>query len=119
LTRRTFFEADIHDQKKEEEEKALLQAEERERETTRDCKEKLPQNKKLTKPVLKPMSSPRIEHRKTGSQSSLGPGLTVSSAGGLSPGLAHRSIGECMELICGKSTTMHPCNVHISPILRG
>ena len=94
LTRRTFFEADIHDQKKEEEERALLQAEERERES-RDCssKEKQLQNKKLTKPAsnLKPMPSPRIEHRKGGSQSSLAAG---SNAGGLSPGLAHRSIGE-------------------------
>lgn len=93
LTRRTFFEADIHDQKKEEEERALLQAEERERES-KDCsKEKQPQNKKLTKPAsnLKPMPSPRIEHRKGGSQSSLASG---SNVGGLSPGLAHRSIGE-------------------------
>ena len=94
LTRRTFFEADLHDQKKEEEERALLQAEERERES-RD-KEKQPQNKKLTKPVsnLKPMPSPRMEHRKGGSQTSLAPGLAGSNVGGLSPGLAHRSIGE-------------------------
>ena len=94
LTRRTFFETDLHDQKKEEEERALLQAEERERES-RD-KEKQPQNKKLTKPVssLKSVPSPRMEHRKGGSQTSLGPGTAGSSVGGLSPGLAHRSIGQ-------------------------
>ena len=94
LTRRTFFEADLHDQKKEEEERAVLQAEEREREA-RD-KDKQPQNKKLTKPSsnLKPAPSPRMEHRKGGSQISLGPGGTGSGVGGVSPSLAHRSIGE-------------------------
>ena len=97
LTRRTFFEADLHDQKKEEEERALLLAEEREKDI-RD-KEKPPQNKKLAKPVsnLKPMPSPRVEYRKGGSQTSLGGsgGLAGSTVGGLSPAMAHRSIGEC------------------------
>ena len=91
MTRRTFFEADLNDQRKEEEERALLQAEEREK----DCKdkEKSSQNKKLTKPGSnqKPMPSPRMEHRKGASQTSLG-----ANVSGASPGLTHRSIGELM-----------------------
>ena len=91
LTRRTFFEADLHDQKKEEEERALVQAEEKEKE-----REKLQaQTKKLNKPVsaLKAAPSPRMEHRKGASQTSLGVGSGSSATltvGGLSPGLASR-----------------------------
>ena len=95
MTRRTYFEADLHDQKKEEEERAILLAEEREKESK--DKEKHPQNKKLhvTKPAsnLKPVSSPRIEHRKGGSQTSLSAG-GGSTVGGLSPALAHRNVGK-------------------------
>ena len=72
-----------------------MQAEEREKE-----KDKLPQNKKLAKPIsnMKSSPSPRLEHRKIGSQTSLsvGSGLAASSVGGLSPALAHRSVSKCI-----------------------
>ena len=106
MTRRTFFEADLHDQKKEEEEKALIQAEE---------KDKLLQNKKLAKPVssLKTMPSPRIEHRKgvvLQSSLSAGSGLSGSASTGTSPTISQRSsgvLGECNSDVRGSRIFMY------------
>ena len=92
LTRRTFFEADLHDQKKEEEEKALIQAEER---------DKLLQSKKLLKPVSNvKMSSPRMETRKgvlLQSSLSAGSGSSGSTTTGTSPTTSQRNSGVLTE----------------------
>ena len=61
MTRRTFFEADLLDQQKEEEERKLLQAEERERDREREPGKKVPSTVKVSPLVQRAMQGKKAK----------------------------------------------------------